>query len=187
MHPTVHPRRLRCIAVVALGALASLPVWAQSGEGLRAGPYIGASVGKPDWRTDNVGSIGDGGNSGTGYKLYGGYAFSPNLALEVGGVRLGRLSGNGGEAKADGAYIDAVGLWPVNPQWALLGRLGVVNAKVSTPGGSDRGTGAKGGLGVQYNFDTHTSLRAEWERYGLNAFDQKPKVDLYSIGLNYAF
>lgn len=187
MRNDLHPRRLRCTAAVVLTALATLPAWAQSGEGLRAGPYIGASVGKPDWRTDNVGGITAGGNSGTGYKLYGGYQFNPNLALEVGGVRLGRLSGNGGEAKADGAYIDAVGLWPVNPQWSLLGRLGVVNAKVSTPAGSDRGTGAKGGLGVQYNFSKNTSLRAEWERYGVEAFDTKPKVDLYSVGLNYAF
>lgn len=187
MRNATHHQRLRCIAAVTLGALATLPALAQSGEGLRAGPYIGASVGKPDWRTDNLNGVTAGGNSGTGYKLYGGYAFNPNVALEVGGVRLGRLSGIGGDAKADGAYIDAVGMWPLTPQWSVLGRLGVVNAKVSTPLGSDRGTHAKGGLGVQYNLSNNLSIRGEWERYGLNAFGVKPKVDLYSVGLNYGF
>ncbi len=179
--------RLRCIAAVALGALATLPAWAQSSTAPRSGPYVGASVAKPDWRQDNLNGVTQGDTGGTGLKVYGGYAFNPNIALEAGGVRLGRLSGTGGDVKADGAYLDAVGSLPLNPQWSLLGRVGLVNAKVKTPLGSDRGTGAKLGAGVQYNLTSNTSIRGEWERYGLEAFNTKPKVDLYSVGVNVAF
>lgn len=180
--------RLRCMAAVALAGAATLPAWAQSdGSGLRAQPYVGLSIGSPDWRTDHFNGVTSGDSHGTGWKLYGGYAFNPNFALEAGGVRLGRLSGAGGSAKADGLYVDAVGMWPVSTDWTLLGRLGVVNTKVSGPLGSEHSTSAKGGLGVQYNVSRNVSVRGEWERYGVKAFGEKPSVDLYSVGVNYAF
>ena len=176
------------LAAALLGTLAALPAWAQSGTGLRAGQfYVGGSVGLPDWRTDHIGSVRAANDSGTGLKVHGGYAFSPNVALELGAVHLGKLSGAGGEAKADGVFVDAVGLWPVTPEWTLLGRLGVVNTKVRGPQDSDRGTGAKLGLGVQYNLNATTSIRGEWERYSVDAFGDKPRPDLYSVGINYAF
>jgi OOP family OmpA-OmpF porin len=173
---------------VAAGAavLAVAPVWAQSSPSGR--PYVGLSVGQPDWRTDNLAGVSSGSNSGTGFKLYGGYAFNPNFALEAGGVSLGKLRGTGGDVKADGLYLDAVGMLPLNPQWSLLGRAGVVNSRVrSSTLGSERGTSGKLGLGVQYNLNANTSIRGEWERYGLKAFGEKPKVDLYTVGVNVAF
>jgi OOP family OmpA-OmpF porin len=182
------PHRLRCAAALALVGAASLPAFAQTeGNGLRAQPYVGLSIGSPDWRTDNFNGVTGGDSHGTGWKLYGGYAFNPNFALEAGGVKLGRLSGNGQSAKADGLYVDAVGMWPVARDWTLLGRLGVVRTNVSGPLGSEHGTSAKGGLGVQYNLSRNVSLRGEWERYGVKAFGEKPSVDLYSVGVNYAF
>lgn len=183
-------RSHRSLLAAGLLALAAAPAaWAQaSGPGLTGRPYIGGSIGSPDWRGDQtVNGITRDSSGGTGLKLYGGYAFSDNFALELGAVRLGHMSGPAGEAKADGVYLDAVGLWPVAPQWSLLGRVGAVNAKVSTPTGSDRGTDLKFGAGVQYNLSSNVSIRGEWERYGLKAFDAKPKADLWTVGVNYAF
>jgi len=169
--------------------LGTASAWAQSsGPGLTGRPYIGGSIGSPNWNGDNtVNGVTRDSSGGTGLKLYGGYSFNENFALEFGGVRLGHMSGPGGEAKADGVYLDAVGLWPVAPQWSLLGRIGAVNAKVRTPSGSDRGTDLKFGAGVQYNLSSNVSIRGEWERYGLKAFGEKPKADLWTVGVNYAF
>lgn len=181
-------RASRFLAVLALGAATGLPVCAQSGEGLQAPhAYAGVSAGKPDWQANNFGSVLDGSNGGAGYKLYGGYAITPNFGVELGWVWLGRLSGNGADAKADGPFLDAVATLPVNPKWSVLGRLGVANERVRLPEGSERGTDVTGGLGVQYNLSSTMGIRAEWERYGLKAFGEKPKVDLYSVGLNVAF
>lgn len=150
------------------------------------GIVVGGSLGKPDWDASSVGGV-SGDSSGTGLKLYGGYRFGPHFAIEGGAVDLGKLKGPAGSAKARGAYIDAVGLLPVAPQWTLLGRVGLADVKLSTPRASERGSDAKLGLGVQYDLSSQLSLRGEWERYDVKAFGTKPKIDLYSVGLNYAF
>lgn len=182
---------IRNAALAALATAAfSIPAFAQSsGNALRAPQgYVGFSVGTPDWRTNTVGGVTAGEGKGAGYKLYGGYQFQPNLAVEAGGVWLGKLQGAGGAAKGDGLYADVVGLWPVNPQWTLLGRAGLVSAKIDSPLlGSERKTGSKYGIGVQYNLSPNVSIRGEAEHYMLKAFDEKPHVNLYTVGVNYAF
>lgn len=177
---------LTILAVAAASAIA-LPAFAQSGPGLAGRTYIGGSIGKPDWRRTDVAGVSGGSNSGTGYKAYIGQGITDNFALELGGVHLGHLNGTGGEASANGVYLDAVGTWPVSQQLAVLGRVGVVNTRLSGPAGNGRGTDLKAGLGLQYSIDRNTSIRGEWERYRLNAMDVKPSVDLYSVGVNYAF
>lgn len=183
---TLRPTTVASVLLAGAALLAATAAQAQT-AGFRPHAYVGGSIGQPDWRGDQAAGVTNGDSSGTGLKAYGGYAFTPNIALEAGGVRLGRLSGTGGTAKADGAFIDAVGTLPLNPQWSLLGRLGVVNAKVSGPAGSDRDIGAKGGLGVQYNFSERVAVRGEWERYQLEAFGGSPKADMYSVGVNVGF
>lgn len=174
--------------LLAAAGLALAPqARAQAGSGFRPHAYVGGSVGQPDWRNGSAGGVTNGDHSGTGLKAYAGYAFTPNLAIEAGGVRLGRLSGTGGDLKADGAFVDAVGTWPITQQWAVLGRVGVVNARLRGPLGSDRGTSAKGGLGVQYQLSDAVAVRGEWERYGLKAFGDSPKADLYTVGVNVSF
>lgn len=178
--------KLTLLAAIAAGVTA-WPCFAQSGAGLAGRTYIGGSVGKPDWRSTDAAGVTGGSNSGTGYKAYVGRGITDNLALELGGVHLGHLSGTGGEASANGVYLDAVGSWPVSQQLSVLGRLGVVNTRLSGPAGNGRGTDLKGGVGLQYNIDRNTAIRGEWERYRVNAMDVKPSVDLYSVGVNYAF
>lgn len=182
-----HPSFLKLAAALAAGTLVALPAMAQSGPGLQGRYYVGGSIGKPDFRTDNLGGVTGGDTSGTGFKLYGGYAFTPYVSLELGGAHLGKLAGVGGDAKADAYFLDAVGTFPINPQWAVLGRIGVVNTHVSAPIGSDSGTDGKLGVGLQYNMDRNWSVRAEAEHYRTRVFDVKPHVNLYSVGVNYAF
>jgi OOP family OmpA-OmpF porin len=166
-------------AALVAGSAASLPAMA---EGL----YIGGSVGKPHWSADSVGGV-SGDSSGTGLKLYGGWQFTPNFALEGSVFNLGKLKGPLGDAKADGVALDAVGLLPITPQWTALARLGVASVKTKALGDSDRSTIPKFGLGVQYNLTKTTALRGDWEHYRIDAFDSKSNVNMYSVGVNVSF
>lgn len=188
MH-TPHPYRppaLRPPGLLAAVAAMSLASTAAPAQLAQSGPYLGAAVGRPDWHADSVGGIG-GDSSGTAYKIYGGYRLSPNFALELGAVRLGRLSGALGDAKANGYALDAVGLLPMNTEWSALGRLGVTRLKASAGGLDDTGTAPKLGLGVQYQVNRNTALRGEWERYRLDAFGAKSNVDTLSVGAQLSF
>lgn len=145
--------------------------------------YFGGSIGAPRWDVDGV----NGSNSGAGLKLYGGWALTPNFALEAGAMDLGKLSSGGGSVRGRGLFLDAVGTLPLEGPWSLLGRAGLVHSKVSVPGDSDRGTGVKFGLGGQYQLNANLALRAEWEHHRLSAFGDHPKTDLWSIGAKYSF
>lgn len=169
----------RGAAAAALLAAASLPAMA---EGL----YVGGSIAKPDWHADDINGVG-GSSSGTGLKVYGGWQFHPNFAVEASAFRLGRSSGNGGTAKADGFGVDAVGLLPFAPDWTAFAKLGVASVKTRAAGDDDRNTVPKFGLGVQYKLTANMSIRGEWERYRLDAFDRKSNTDQFGVGVNWAF
>jgi OmpA-OmpF porin, OOP family len=188
MH-TPHTNRFRTLRLPALTAAVAALTWASTAalaQSAQSGPYLGATIGKPDWRADSVGGV-SGDTSGSAYKIYGGYRMNPNFALELGAMRLGRLSGPLGEAKASGYSLDAVGLLPLNTQWSALGRLGVGRMKTSAGGVDDTGTAPKFGLGAQYQLNSSTALRGEWERYRLDAFGAKSNVDALSLGAQFSF
>lgn len=166
------------LAILAL--FGGLAAGAARAEGL----YVGGSLGATDWR-DSINGIGDS-RSGTAYKFYGGLRLTPNFALEAGTMSLGSFKG-AGDGHARGEFVDAVGLLPLDRRWTLLGRLGVVNAKTVTSRGSDWGTGLKLGAGVQYAVTSQVSVRGEWERYRLDAFDAKPVANQWTLGVNVGF
>jgi hypothetical protein len=171
------------LAAAATLTLAAGPVPAQEA---RLGPYLGATLGKPDWNADNVGGI-SGDSSGTGVKLYGGWRLHPNFSAELSAMRLGRLAGPIGDAKADGYALDAVGFLPITSQWSAFARAGMAQVKTRIPGASDRETVPKFGAGAQYGLGGGWALRGEWERYRLDAFGGRSNTDLYSIGAHVAF
>jgi OmpA-OmpF porin, OOP family len=177
--PTIHRlARASLVAVTALAATA--PALAQDSPF-----YGGLNLSAPRW-DDAVNGV-SGSNSGTGFKVYGGWQASPNFALEAGAMGLGTLKGSTGDVRARGAFVDAVGTLPIAPQWNLLGRAGVINAKTTSPTGSDRGFGVKLGAGAEYQFSKTLAVRGEWERYRLNAFGSHPNTDQLSIGLKMGF
>ena len=168
----------------ALALTATLGLGATAAQA-QTGPYVGGSLAKPSW-SDSVNGI-DGSSGGTGLKVYGGWAFSPNFAVEAGAAQLGHQSSALGEAKARGYFLDGVGTLPLSADWSLLGRIGVADMKTVTTLGSDRGTALKTGLGVQYQLAKNVALRGEWERYRLSAFGDHPNADQYSFGVKFGF
>ncbi len=163
-------------AVLAAGCLC-LPAQA-------AGPYAGASLGVPHFGDGGVNGITDNG-SGVSGKLFGGYQFTPNFALEAGLADLGRIES--GSARSHGEYLDAVGILPLGDAWSLLGRLGVAHAALKTSAGDDSGNGLKLGLGAQYALSGNLALRAEWERYRPKVFGTRTNVDQYLVGVRFGF
>ncbi|MDP1717782.1 MAG: outer membrane beta-barrel protein, partial [Burkholderiales bacterium] len=147
----------------------------------------------------------------TGYKLYGGYQFNKNFALEGGYFDLGRFGFTAttsapnagtltGNIKLRGVNLDAVGILPINQKFSAFGRAGVNYAEardsfagtgaviVTNPNPSKREANYKFGLGLQYNFTESLGMRAEAERYRINdAVGNRGDIDLFSLGLVYSF
>ena len=171
------------IARLALGAtLLAGAIGAAQAEGI----YVGGGVGVPDYHSSINGV--EGGGSGTGVKLYGGYQFNPNFAVELGGYELGHIDNATGKANVRGAYLDAVGFYPLNERFSLLGSAGVAQGRWDTTNGDDTSSALKLGAGVQYQLTPAVGVRAQYERYMYtNAFDQKPGVGETTVGLNFKF
>ena len=145
----------------------------------------------------------------TGGKVFGGYQFNRNFAVEGGYFDFakfgftantspaGTLNGN---IKLNGVNLDAVGILPLTDRLSALGRVGVISAHardsfsgtgavgVSNPNPSKRDTGYKIGVGLQYALNNSWSMRAELERNRINdAVGNKGHIDLLTVGLVYRF
>jgi OOP family OmpA-OmpF porin len=150
------------------------------------GFYAGGSIGAPNWNStvDGVDSNG----RGVAGKIYGGYSFTPNIALEAGAMHLGQSRDDNGKVKAYGSYLDAVGTMPLNKDWALLGRVGATHARFDGPSGRSSDTGLKLGAGVQYQLTSNMALRAEYEQYRFHdVFDGHANVGQVTGGLAVSF
>ena len=204
------------LACAALAAMASPLALADS-----TGWYGGASVGPSKATIDNdrisssllsngfsAVAIDDDRRS-TGYKIFGGYQFHPNLALEGGYFDLGKFGFTAttvpagslqGQIQLRGLNLDLVGTLPITERFSALARVGANYARasdsfsgtgavgVSDPNPHKRDTNLKLGLGVQYAFNESLALRAEVERYRVNdAVGNKGDVDMVSVGLVYRF
>ncbi len=147
--------------------------------------YVGAGAGASDIDRDATeGLITSGAVDGSdsGIKIYGGYRFRPNLALELAYVDLGTLtySGDfagmpvtGGKVKASGFNTSLVGIHPLNPRLDLFAKVGLVawNAKASDVTGGvpfaakDDGVDLSFGVGADYYFTKKVGARLEWEHF----------------------
>jgi OmpA-OmpF porin, OOP family len=151
-------------------------------------------------------------DSGNGYKLYGGYQFNRNLALEGGYADFGRFdaqrdvgapafSALSSDARAGGFYVGAVGVVPLPNRFSLFGKLGTGYttgaASMSASGAglplltpADLGQrrsewNSKYGLGASYEMSSELGLRFEYER--INSFGDgrgvEGNVGMWSLGL----
>ncbi len=149
-------------------------------------------------------------NSDIGLKVFGGYTFNPNFALEGGYFNMGRFaSTNGtftkpapggtfsGKIEGQGVNLDAVGTLPLAQGFALLGRVGgayfQTKASSTATAGGFTGYGnatsnkfvPEVGLGLQYDFTKTIAGRAEVQRYMKvgNSNTGSGDVDFYSAGI----
>lgn len=167
---------------ILFAALLAAGIGAAQAEGL----YVGGNLGSPDYRSSVNGIAG--GGSGVGGKLYGGYKFTPNVAIEGGLFDLGHIDDATGSVKLRGAYVDAVGRYEFAPKWTVLGSAGLAQGRFTTTRGDDNSPAIKLGAGVEYNLTRDVALRGEYEHYHFSdAFDAKPNVGEFSFGVNVGF
>jgi OOP family OmpA-OmpF porin len=205
------------LGLAALAAIAS-PLAAADDP---AGVYVGANIGQSRATIDNAritSSLLGGGFSttsitdddrDTGFKIFGGYQFNRNFALEGGYFDLGKFgfmantvpAGTlSGSMRLRGVNLDLVGMLPITGKFSAFGRVGMNYAEardsftgtgfvnVLTPSPGKRDTNLKYGLGVQYNFTPALGMRLEGERYRVNdAVGNRGDIDLLSVGLVFTF
>jgi OOP family OmpA-OmpF porin len=191
--------------IIAAGAISSAAL---------AQGYIGASIGQSDYKVDCTG-LTTCDTKDTGYKLFGGYMFTPNLGIEAGWVDLGKMTGSaqagvieteGGpivvsgsvELKSSGPFLGALAAAPLG-QASLFAKVGLADLKTDLTASvmglsastSTRHTDVFYGFGASYKFAKNFAVRAEWERFRIKYSDgveaYKDDVDLLSVGFTYHF
>ena len=211
-------RGLGLVALAVLGTVSSS--WAIA-QDYTTGPYIGGNIGRTqadfnnDYASQTLGSSGlrldsvTADNSGTGYKLFGGYQLNRNFAVEGGYFDLGRFSyGLGttpagtfsGNTRVRGLNLDLVGILPLSDSFSVFGRVGAAYAQsranfastgavpVNTSGTRSNDTNLKLGLGMQYAITEALAVRAEIERYRVSdPVRNRGHIDMASVGLVYRF
>ena len=219
MNPLKYPATKRQLGVLALAGLAvvcSTSVIAQDAPGWYAGGSLGST--RANFNNDAINNqfIANNfainststNNRSTGGKLFSGYQFTPNFALEGGYFDLGRFNYSGvttggtynGDTRARGLNLDLVGTLPLSDRFSVLGRVGAAYAQTrdnfatggfvpaNTFNRSRNDTNVKFGVGLQYAITEALSLRAELERYRINdPIRNRSNVDMASIGLVYRF
>lgn len=208
---------LRLLTLAWLGSLMAATALAQE-----AGyPYGGLSIGRSQAKIDEpriTANLLSGGltttgmtrdESSTAYKLFGGYQFNRNFALEGGYFNLGKFGFTSttvpagaldGRIKLQGLNLDLVGTLPFSERWSAIGRVGGQYARardtfsgsgavqVFAPSPSKSELNYKLGLGLQYEVNRSFLVRAEGERYRINdAVGNHSDINVFSVSLVFPF
>ena len=208
---------LRILSVAGLGSLLATSTFAQEGGYGYGGLSIGQSRAKIDEARITASLLGAGlstsamsrDESGQGFKVFGGYQFNRNFALEAGYFNLGKFGFTSttvpagtlsGGIKLQGLNLDLVGTLPLTERLSAIARVGGQYAStrdtftgggavtVLNPNPSARSFNAKVGAGLQYEFSRSFLMRAEAERYRINdAVGNRGDVNMYSLSLVFPF
>lgn len=208
-------------ASASLALVAAFGFPTAAGAAIDSGWYVGGNLGHARSTIDDArianGLLGGGfattsiseDDSDLGWKVFGGYQFTPWFALEGGYFNLGEFGFTAntvpagtlrGDIELQGVNLDAVFLLPMSDWFSVFARGGVQFAEAET---RFSGTGAvnvvnadrdkrdtqyKYGGGLQFALTQRLGLRVEAERYRVNdAVGNKGDIDLFSAGLLYRF
>lgn len=178
-------------AVTALGALAPA---AQAQTSTASQGYWGLSLGQGRSHAPQ-GNLFNSDRSDTSYKLSYGRNLTPHFGAEGAVYRLGSFERGGGDTKAEGASLSAVGRLPVD-RFTLFGKVGVNYGRTNTStaaisdvaAGKASGWNPSVGLGLAYDLSANTAVVAEWERHRMDfAGSGHSDVDNTSIGVRWTF
>jgi OOP family OmpA-OmpF porin len=177
-----------------LAGMILAPVAAMAAESF----YVGANVGRAETKSEFAMTTKE---TDTGYKLYGGYQFTPSLALEGGYVKLadGVIPRSGVilNAEPEAYYIAGQLSLPLNEQFKLFGKIGAARVRTERSLGFGSSTEVTRliGLGVSSKISPQMEAVLEYEDYGkihkerggLSGLDGNLKARLLSAGIRYAF
>lgn len=182
-----------------VGAFALLFATTASAQG-----YFGGSLGQSDYDDDITSGLITSGSvdgSDTGFKIFGGYRFTPHVGAELALVNFGtaRYSGDffgtpvtGGKIDVWGYNVSAVLSFPLGQRASVFGKLGLFlwESEVNdVTGGAPFGETVRGwdggsfGIGAAWSLAHRLSARVEWELFPIGSSDAR----LFSVGLQYNF
>jgi len=183
------------IALATVGALASGNAMAQA--------YVGANVGATRYSVDCAGTT-TCDKSDTGFKVYGGWKFMPNLAAELNYFDFGTSTATvplfgtlvNGEVQGRGVGVGLAFMSDFAQQWGAVARLGIasINTDVSASapglgsGSADEDNATfYGGIGISYAFDKALRLHGDLDFSRVEFGGEKSNVRMLSIGVSYSF
>lgn len=173
--------------VAALGLMAANAAQADVAPGF----YAGVSIGSASAEDDESGFDGD----DTGFKLFGGYSFNQNFAVELAYFDGGAPDDNFGavnvELETTGFIASAVGRLPVSDTVSLFGKIGFASydleATASSGGLSasvdDSDSDLAYGVGASIAVAERFEVRVEWEAVDV----QDGAFSFLSVGGLYRF
>ncbi len=201
----------RLIVTTALATLVASPAFAQSYPGVPdEGFYLGAGIGQSKLDNDTLdwlGSIGaNTDDKDTAYKVFAGYQFNPNFAVEASYLDFGDYTASASDGAdsaniklgVDGFGFALVGKLPIDGGFSVFGKLGLIAWDASLSGSAtidgvtyrdtagDSGTDPFYGAGVEYVID-QVMVRAEFERYDLSDSGEDFTIDMISASVGYRF
>jgi OOP family OmpA-OmpF porin len=191
-----YKKNVATVAFLGIAAMASSSAYASTDM---PGFYLGGSVGQAKERNACVNTISCS-DTDTGLKVFAGYQFNRNLALEGGYIDFGKASltfpGANLTIKAKAYTLAAVGMIPLANGFALFGKAGAYRTELKAAGTAVpapftvRNSGLTYGIGGQWNVAKNLDLRLEYERFkdvGEKATIGQNNVDLFTAGLSYKF
>jgi OOP family OmpA-OmpF porin len=184
-------KRLGLSALAALALTASMAARAD----VQPGFYMGAGFGTTKISDDGFDDV-DFDDSDTGFKIFGGYSFNQNFAIEATYFDLGEASGSFGvgdnfDVGISGFGVSAVGVLPVSETFSLFGKLGYASydidahvdiAGVGSGSASDSQSDLTFGAGAALSFGQFEA-RAEFEAINVDGGD----ANMISLGGLYRF
>lgn len=195
--------RLLAVMALALGGLMTASQASAQAYRQASGLFVGASLGQTSFDKEIARELLTSGRvdtSDTGFKLFGGYEFNRNFALELAYVDLGKARYSGfagpdpvadGKVEVTGVNLSAVGTLPLARNVDVFGKIGFFSwedkARDVTGGVpfSDKidGTDLTFGFGASFQITRNVSARVEWERFRVDETD----ADLFSVGAVFKF
>ncbi len=155
--------------------------------------YVGANIGRSDYRSDRCAPGYSCDDSDLGYRIYTGGQFSRAIGVELGYVNIGSFDRNGGHKRGQGANVSLLGNLPLgfaNLYAKVGGIYGWTKTSAYAPGlarGSERDFNWSYGAGLQVEVAPRWAVRADWDHYRLQFADGRDNVGLYSVGTIYKF
>lgn len=123
-----------------------------------------------NWSTTNNAPLG---NPSAGFRIGGGYHFTPNIGVEVDYAHSGDTSSYlGAKYNVSSVQAAAVGTYPINDAFDVYAKLGMASNKISLSGppsavcNSCSKTDLMFGVGGQYNFNKQVGIRLEYDDLG---------------------
>jgi OOP family OmpA-OmpF porin len=179
--------------ILAIAAVTSLLASSAFAQG-----YAGVAVGQGHVNLDCSGTTSCSDN-GTGFKVFGGYKFTPNIAAEVTYFDFGKASaaapGLGLDLRTTALGVGAAFMADFAPQWSGVARLGVASVRMkgdatlfgASGSTSESSTQAYVGLGVGYEISKGLSVNGSMDFSRGKIAGETGNIRLISVGLTQAF